>query len=81
MVRRSVLSLEGGYYNYDSVNYDSVTTVIRLISPSQSRDNFFITCLCFYQASNKENTGTRSECVFHGIILLSGTVYQQQKIP
>ncbi len=34
-------------------------------SPSQSCDNLFITYLCLYHASNGENTGTRSECVFH----------------
>ncbi len=59
----SVLSLEGRYYNY--YNYDIVTRVIKLISPSQSCDNLFITYLCLYQALNTEKNGTRSECVFH----------------
>ncbi len=45
--------------------YDIVTRVIQLISPSQSCDNLFITYLCLYQVLNRENTGTRSECVFH----------------
>ncbi len=68
---KSVLSLEGRYYNCHERaqrardNYGIVTRVIQLISPSQSCDNLFITYLCLYQASNKENTGTRSECVFH----------------
>ncbi len=39
----SVLSLEGQYYNCHD-NYDIVTTVIQLISPSQSCDNLF-SCL------------------------------------
>ena len=70
----SVLSLEGRYYNCherDTIMI-LVTRVIQLISPSQSCDNFFITYLCLYQASNRENTVKRSECVFH---LLSGNVY------
>ncbi len=67
----SVLSLEGRYYNCHERaqrardNYDIVTRVIKLISPSQSCDNLFITYLWLYPASNKENTGKRSECVFH----------------
>ncbi len=67
----SVLSLEGRYYNFHERaqrardNYDIVTRVIQLISPRQSCDNLFITYLCLYQASKMENTGTRSECVFH----------------
>ena len=67
----SVLSLEGRYYNCHERaqrardNYDIVTRVIQLISPSQSCDNLFITYLCLYQALNRQNTGTRSECVFH----------------
>ncbi len=66
----SVLSLEGRYYNcHERARagqlYDIVTRVIKLISPSQSCDNLFITYLCLYQALNGENTGTRSECVFH----------------
>ena len=64
----SVLSLEGRYYNCHERardNYDIVTRVIQLISPSQSCDNLFITYLCLYPALNRENTGTRSECVFH----------------
>ena len=58
----SVLSLEGRYYNCHGRaqrardNYDIVTRVIRLISPSQSCDNLFITYLCLYQALNRENT-------------------------
>ena len=61
----SVLSLEGRYYNCheraqrERDNYDIVTRVIQLISPSQSCDNLFITYLCLYQALNRENTGTR----------------------
>ncbi len=46
----SVLSLEGRYYNCQERardNYDIVTRVIKLISPSQSCDNLFITYLCF----------------------------------
>ncbi len=52
----SVLSLERRYYNCHERaqrardNYDIVTTVIQLISPSQSCDNLFITYLCLYQA-------------------------------
>ncbi len=67
----SVLSLEGRYYNCHKRaqrardNYDIVTRVIKLISPSQSCDNLFITYLCLYQALNTEKNGTRSECVFH----------------
>ncbi len=67
----SVLSLEGRYYNCHEQaqrardNYDIVTRVIQLISLSQSCDNLFITYLGLYQALNKQNTGTRSECVFH----------------
>ena len=64
----SVLSLEGRYYNCHERargNYDIVTKVIQLISPSQACDNLFITYLCFYQASKRENTRTHSECVFH----------------
>ncbi len=68
----SVLSLEGRYYNCheraqrERDNYYIVDTrVIQLISLSQSCDNLFITYLCFYQVLNRENTGTRSECVFH----------------
>ena len=68
----SVLSLEGRYYNCRERaqrardNYNIVTRVIKLISPSQSCDNLFITYLCLYQVLNRENnTGTRSECVFH----------------
>ncbi len=67
----SVLSLEGRYYNCHERGsergtiYDIVTRVIQLISPSQSCDNLFITYLCLYQVLNRENTGTRSECVFH----------------
>ena len=56
----SVLSLEG-----QLDNYDIVTRMIQLISPSQSCDNLFITYLCLDQALNRENTRTRSECVFH----------------
>ncbi len=49
----SVLSLVGRYYNYhergsERDNYDIVTRVIQLISPSQSCDNLFITYLCLY---------------------------------
>ena len=67
----SVLSLEGRYYNCheraqrERDNYDIVTGVIKLISPSQSCDNLFITYLCLYQALNTGKNGTRSECVFH----------------
>ena len=67
----SVLSLEERYYNCHERaqqardNYDIVTRVIKLISPSQSCDNLFITYLCLYQVLNRENTGTRSKCVFH----------------
>ena len=67
----SVLSLEERYYNCHERaqrardNYDIVTRVIKLISPHHSCDNLFITYLCLYQALNRENTGTRSECVFH----------------
>ena len=68
----SVLSLERRYCNCHERaqrardNYDIVTRMIQLISPSQSCDNLFITYLCLHQALNiKENTGTRSECVFH----------------
>ncbi len=68
----SVLSLEGRYYNCHERaqqargNYDIVTRVMQLISPSQSCDNLFIAYLCLYQASNRENTsGKRSECVSH----------------
>ena len=42
----SFLSLEGRYYNCHERamdNYDIVTRVIQLISPSQSCDNLFIT--------------------------------------
>ncbi len=39
--------------------------MIQLISLSQSCDNLFITYLCLYQALDRHNTGTRSECVFH----------------
>ncbi len=52
----SVLSLEGRYHNCHERaqrardNYDIVTRVIKLISPSQSCDNLFITYLCPYQA-------------------------------
>ncbi len=46
-------------------NYNIVTRVIQLISPSQSCDNLFITYLCLYQALNMENTETRSGCVLH----------------
>ncbi len=46
-------------------NYNIVTRVIQLISPSQSCDNLFITYLCLYQALNRENTETRSGCVLH----------------
>ena len=46
-------------------NYDIVTRVIKLISPSHSCDNLFITYLCLYQALNTGKNGTRSECVFH----------------
>ncbi len=55
----SVLSLEGRYYNCHERaqrardNYDIVTRVIKLISPSQSCDNLFITYLCLYQALKK----------------------------
>ncbi len=67
----SVLSLEGRYYNCHERaqrardNYNIVTRVIQLISPSQSCDNLFITYLCLYQALNMENTETRSGCVLH----------------
>ncbi len=64
----SVLSLEGRYCNGHERardNYDIVTRVIQLISPSQSCYDLFITYLCLYQALNRENTGTRSECIFH----------------
>ena len=66
----SVLSLEGRYNCHQRVqqardNNDIVPQVIKLISPSQSCDNLFITYLCLYQALNRENIGTRSECVFH----------------
>ncbi len=67
----SVLSLEGRCYNCHKRardNYDIVTTVIQLISPSQSCDNLFITYLCLYQALNRQNTRTCSECVFHWVI-------------
>ncbi len=66
----SVSSLEGRYYNCHERaqrardNYDIVTRVIKLISPSQSCDNLFITYLCLYQALNTGKHGTRSECVF-----------------
>ena len=67
----SVLSLEGRYYNCHERaqrardNYNIVTRVIQLISPSQSCDNLFITYLCLYQALNMENTEMRSGCVLH----------------
>ena len=67
----SVLSLEGRYYNCHERaqrardNYNIVTRVIQLISPSQSCDNLFITYLCLYQGLNMENTETRSGCVLH----------------
>ncbi len=69
----SVLSHQGRYYNCHERaqrardNYDIVTRVVQLISPNQSEsnDNLFITYLCLYQALNRENTGTRSECVLH----------------
>ena len=64
----SVFSLEGRYHNCHERardSYDSVTRVIQLISPGQSCDNLFITYLCLYQTLNRENIGTRSECVFH----------------
>ena len=54
----SVLSLEGRYYCHERAqrarnNYNIVTRVIQLTSPSQC-DNLFITYLCFYQALNRE---------------------------
>ncbi len=51
-----VISVLSRYYNCHERaqrardNYDIVTRVIKLISPSQSCDNLFITYLCFYQA-------------------------------
>ncbi len=53
------VSLEGRYYNCHERaqrardNYDIVTRMIQLISPSQSCDNLFITYLCLYQALNR----------------------------
>ena len=47
----SVLSLEGRYYNCHERardNYDIVTRVTQLISPSQSCDNLFITYNCAF---------------------------------
>ncbi len=76
----SVLSLEGRYYNCHERaqrardNYDIVTRVIQLISPSQSCDNLFITYLCLYQALNRENTG-RVQNAFFIRLFLSGSVY------
>ena len=59
----SVLSLEAlnNYNCHERArdNYDIVTRMIQLISPSQSCDNLFITYLCFYPASNREITRTR----------------------
>ncbi len=55
----SVLSLQGRYYNCQKQardNYDIVMRVIKLISPSQSCDNLFITYLCLHQASSREIT-------------------------
>ncbi len=71
----SVLSLEERYYNCHEGardSYDIVTRVIQLISPSQSCDNLFITYLCFKQGKHWN--------AFFIRLLLSGTVYQQQKI-
>ncbi len=76
----SVLSLEGRYYNCHGRaqrardNYDIVTRVIRLISPSQSCDNLFITYLCLYQALNRENT-VKHRNAFFIRLFLSGNVY------
>ena len=73
----SVLSLEGRYYNCHERardNYDIVTRVIQLISPSQSCDNLFITYLCLYQALNRENTGCVQNAFFIRLFL-SGSVY------
>ena len=69
----SVLSLEGRYYNCHERaqrardNYDIVTRVIQLISPSQSCDDLFITYLCL-------NTG-RVQNAFFIRLFLSGNVY------
>ncbi len=75
----SVLSLEGRYYNCHERardNYDIVTRVIKLISPSQSCDNLFITYLCLYQALNTGKNGTRYvQNAFFIRLLLSGNVY------
>ena len=79
----SVLSLEGRYYNCHERaqrardNYNIVTRVIQLISPSQSCDNLFITYLCLYQALNMENTETakRVQDAFFIRLFLSGNVY------
>ncbi len=63
----------GRYYNCHERtqqardNYDIVTRVIQLTSLRQSCDNLFITYWCLYQASNRENTATRSECIFHWV--------------
>ena len=73
----SVLSLEGRYYNCHERardNYDIVTRVIQLISPSQSCDNLFIAYLCLYQAL-KRKTPERVQNAFFIRLLLSGNVY------
>ncbi len=76
----SVLSLEGRYYNCHERaqrardNYDIVTRVIKLISPSQSC-NLFITYLCLYQALITEKTAERVQNAFFIRLLLSGNVY------
>ena len=74
----SVLSLEGRYYSCHERaqrardNYDIVTRVIKLISPSQSCDNLFITYLCLYQALNTEKNPERVQNAFFIRLLLSG---------
>ncbi len=73
----SVLSLEGRYYNCHERardNYDIVTRVIQLISPSQSCDNLCITYLCLL---NRENSKTleRVQNAFFIRLFLSGNVY------
>ncbi len=77
----SVLSLEGRYYNCHERaqrardNYNIVTRVIQLISPSQSCDNLFITYLCLYQALNIWKIPKRVQDAFFIRLFLSGNVY------
>ncbi len=72
----SVLSLKGRYYNCHERaqrardNYDIVTRVIQLISPSQSCDDLFITYLCLQIAKTLE----RVQNAFFIRLLLSDTV-------